>query len=195
MAAITVIFYVVSAIQFWISDYFIQDLGVEATLVYSTFSIISITGPVFGVITGGIISSTCFQGFNDPKSLKLTCVVACLTVATGAPIPFIKDFRIVCALLWFLLFAGGFIHPSMTGVMLGQVKMTENTVCNSVANISYNALGYPPAPFLYGFVYDWGGTKNAKAAMSCIMFSPAVAVLFLYLGSFHILKNDLLPKA
>lgn len=82
-------------------------------------------------------------------------------MATGAPIPFIKDFRAVCALLWFLLFAGGFIHPSMTGVMLGQVKMTENTVCNPVANISYNALGYLPAPFLYGFVYDWGGTKNA----------------------------------
>lgn len=35
------------------------------------------------------------------------------------------------------------------------------TVCNSVANMTYNLFGYVPAPYIYGFMYDhFGGNKS-----------------------------------
>ena len=63
------------------------------------------------------------------------------------------------------------------------------TTANSLANLSYNMLGYLPAPFIYGAIYDFGEGKNARYAMGTLMFSPILVVGAL-LGSAYIIKRD-----
>ena len=50
---LTAIYFIVTGIQYWISDYLITTLKFPESTVYVSFAIISITGPVFGVVTGG----------------------------------------------------------------------------------------------------------------------------------------------
>lgn len=117
---------------------------------------ISITGPLIGVIVGGNVISA-LGGYKSKKSLYVTCALAIVCLSCAIPIAFIDDYITVVVLLWFLLFAGGFILPSMTGIMLNTVDESLRTQANSIANISYNILGFLPSPFVYGFMSDIGG--------------------------------------
>ena len=51
-------------------------------------------------------------------------------------------------------------------------------------------LGYLPAPFVYGAIYDMGDGNNARLAMSTLMFSPIVSVSTFFLAAYFILKKN-----
>ena len=98
----------------------ITELGQDESLVFVSFAIISITGPVLGVVVGGNVT-TALGGYNSEKAMKLTCCISVFCLCCAVPIPFIDNFFFVAVLLWFLLFFGGFILPCMTGIMLNTV--------------------------------------------------------------------------
>lgn len=77
-----------------------------------------------------------------------------MTVLLAVPIPFITTFPIFGLLLFILLFLGGFILPALIGIMLTAVKQHQRGSANSIAQLSYNMLGYMPAPSLYGYLQD-----------------------------------------
>ena len=66
--ALTFLYFIITGIQYWVSDYLITELKVEQEVVFVTFSIISITGPVLGVVIGGNVT-TFLGGYNSKKSL------------------------------------------------------------------------------------------------------------------------------
>ena len=78
------------------------------------------------------------------------------------PIPFIDDKALFGFMIWFLLFFGGFLLPPLTGLMLNSVDENLRTSANSLANLSYNCLGYMPAPILYGFISSLVETNKTK---------------------------------
>ena len=53
----TAIFFILTGIQFWVTDYLIAELAADRSKVYVTFSIVSVTGPVLGVVIGGNVTS------------------------------------------------------------------------------------------------------------------------------------------
>ena len=168
----------------------IEVLQVEKSIVFTTFGIISITGPVLGVIVGGNIV-TRFGGCEVPKALYISLAIAFFCLLVAAPIPFVtgkESYILFCALLWFLLFSGGFILGPMTGIMLAIVDDSLKTTANSVANLIYNLGGYMPGPYLYGIVYAYGKGGNSFEAMCCLMFSPILSVCCLSLASFFIIR-------
>ena len=55
--AITGLYFIVAGIQYWVSHYMLAELKIEESLVFTTFGIVSITGPVFGVIVGGNVTT------------------------------------------------------------------------------------------------------------------------------------------
>jgi len=65
-------------------------------------------------------------------------------------------------LFWGILFFGGFILPPVTGIMLNSVPDTQKASANSVANLTYNMLGYFPAPVIYGFVATFTEVKGTR---------------------------------
>lgn len=99
----------------------ITVLKQEETVVFSTFAFILITGPVLGVVVGGNIT-TCLGGYNSKRSMKATCIIGFLCVFSAFPVIFMNNFIAVAVLVWLLLFSGGCILPSMTGIMLNQVE-------------------------------------------------------------------------
>ena len=165
----------------------ISVLEVEESLVFITFGIISITGPVLGVVVGGNVTTN-FGGFLAKKSLYLCCGIAAGCLLCAAPIPFMMNFPVFITLLWFLLFFGGFILPAMTGIMLSTVDENLKATANSLANLFYNLGGYLPAPYIYGAIYEIGEGNNAKMAMCTLMFSPIISVATLFAASYFIVK-------
>jgi sugar phosphate permease len=66
--------------------------------------------------------------------------------------PMVDSFEVFGYLMWFILFFGGLVLPSITGIMLNSVHENERTSANSIANMCYNLFGYLPAPSFYGMV-------------------------------------------
>jgi hypothetical protein len=83
-------------------------------------------------------------------------------VVSALPVPFVDSYVLFQLLIWLLLFFGGFIVPVLTGILLISVKPHEKTIANSVANLSYNLLGYLPSPFVYGFVSAMTGGELSR---------------------------------
>lgn len=188
--ALTFLYYLLAGVQYWISDYLITVLKQDEEIVFPTFAVISITGPVLGVVVGGNIT-TALGGYNSPKSLRLMCLISFFAIGSSIPVPFLDNFTLVVILVWCLLFAGGFILPTITGIMLNQVEKDQKTTANSIANFSYNMLGYLPSPFIYGLIVDKG---NARVAMGTLMSAPTLATAMMWIGCYIIMRDDLLPK-
>ena len=132
----------------------LSALGAEESQAFTTFGIVSITGPVVGVIIGGSVT-TALGGYTAPKTLYLSCGIALFCLFCAAPIPFIENFWVFTVLLWLLLFSGGFILPPMTGIMLATIEPRSKATANSLANLVYNLGGYLPGPYIYGAVYEF----------------------------------------
>jgi MFS family permease len=75
---------------------------------------------------------------------------------------FSNNFYIVIFLLWSQFFCGGFVMPVLTGTLLNMVPPSLRTLANSIANLVYNLLGYLPAPFIYGIVYESTGGGESR---------------------------------
>jgi hypothetical protein len=85
-------------------------------------------------------------GQDSPRALPFCAVVGIIAAFVGAPFPFVNDAYMATGIIWFVLFIGGIILPLLTGVMLNQMQENQRPFANSFANLSYNLLGYAPAP-------------------------------------------------
>ena len=85
---VTILYFVVTGIQFWFSDFLITVMNLEKEKVFTIFGIVSISGPVFGVIFGGFIS-TKLGGYNNPKSLYSMAAVSFFSIFMSVPIPYL----------------------------------------------------------------------------------------------------------
>ena len=187
--AITFIYFILTGIQFWVTDYLITTLDMDEGSVHIAFGLISITGPIFGVIIGGNVTSY-LGGFREKWALITTLLMSVLCLLTSAPAPFTTNSTAFLTLLWFLLFFGGYMMPSLSGMMLETIPVDLKTTGNSIANISYNLLGFLPAPGVYGFVYDYGLGGNATEAMATLMFTPIISMVCIAIAAILIFKND-----
>ena len=60
------IYFIVTGIQYWMPSYMDQVLGAPKDTVTSYFTIITLSGPIGGVITGGIVTQN-YGGYNTEK--------------------------------------------------------------------------------------------------------------------------------
>lgn len=65
--SLTGLYFVVTGIQFWLSDYLENVLGVERHQVSVYFAISSFTAPVSGVFVGGLVT-TAFGGYTTERA-------------------------------------------------------------------------------------------------------------------------------
>jgi len=187
--SLTGLFFVVTGIQYWMPTY-LKDVFVlppdEAAVFFTTTSI---TAPIFGVIIGGIVT-TSLGGYNTIRAQKLQCFFGGLAVLSAIPIPFTNTFGFFAAEIWLVLFFGGAILPPVTGIMLNSVPESKRTSANSIANLCYNLFGYFPAPSFYGMVSSITPTKDSKIPMGCLMYTTIVTVGVLWYGISLKIKND-----
>ena len=86
--AVTILYFVVTGIQFWFSDFLITVMNMKKEVVFSIFTLVSISGPVIGVIFGGWLSSK-LGGYNNPKSLYFMAGVSVFSIFVSVPIPYL----------------------------------------------------------------------------------------------------------
>jgi sugar phosphate permease len=155
----------VSGIQYWVSDYFTEVLGVSVADTHIAFAIICITAPIFGAILSGYIGSK-LGGYKGQYTLPSVILAGIITSICGIIIPEVDNFLIFSVIIWIMLFCGGYILPIMTGIMLTTIESNEKNQANSLANFSYNLLGYFPAPAIYGVICQYTGGRKSKWGMT-----------------------------
>ena len=74
--------------------------------------------------------------------------------------------------------------PAALAIMLDQVEAERRTTASSIANMTFNILGYLPAPLIYTQVansFD-DEKKGNQVAMAVICYSNILSFLFLCLA-------------
>lgn len=183
MMTISSIYFVVTGVQFWISDYMIMALGATQGKVFTVFALVSITAPTLGVLAGGNICDR-LGGYSGDRALDFCLVFAGLASMFAIPIPLSENFYIVSLCLWLLFFFGGAILPTLTGMMLTAIPQKQRSIGSSIAQFVQNLTGYLPAPVLYGYVIKQSGGSTSHWGMGVLMMWLGWGLIFLSLAKY-----------
>jgi len=108
------------------------------------------------------------------------------------PCPLVSNFPIFCICIWFFLFFGGAVLPSLTGILLNTVEKKQRTIANSFAYLAYNLFGFLPSPFIYGAISDSGSGGNDRLAYLLLMYSVAIPCVTFSIACYSIFRDDVL---
>lgn len=148
---LSTIYFIITNVQFWFSDYMELILKMDKEHVVMSFSLICITAPTTGALIGSVIINK-LGGYNSVNTMPFCLFVGVLCGMMGMPIPFMDNAPLVLLLLWLAIFNGGMLVPILTSLMLSVVQPELRPQATAIANIFYNVFGYIPAPFIYGIV-------------------------------------------
>jgi MFS transporter, Spinster family, sphingosine-1-phosphate transporter len=124
--SLTGLFYIITDIQYWITLYLINNIGVSQSKAQIGFAIICITSPTAGAASSGPLSAY-VGGYEHKNALRLGLFLAILSGVIALPIPFIDNFYLIAVNLWFYLYIGGLLVPLMTGTFLANVEVEYRT--------------------------------------------------------------------
>ena len=86
--------------------------------------------------------------------------------------------------MWLVLFFGGGIVPVLTSIIINAVPEEHSGSANSISNLLTNALGYLPAPYIYGILSDISGDLGVLG-MKFTMWISILGMLFLSLAAYN----------
>jgi len=162
----------------------IAVLGVPEKQANIYFGVTAITSPTLGAAMSGIVMTKFEGGYGNPKVLPFCNLIGIIGVTSAILVPMTDDFKVCIALVWVLLFIGALILPIATGVMLGKIEPEMRPKANALSNLSYNLLGYFPAPIIYGLANSAEGTKKSRYGIIILMYMTIFMEVFVFLGSY-----------
>jgi len=192
--SISSLYFVVTALQYWVSAYLMIVMQIKSEEVYYYYAFTCLSAPISGVILGGIIFN-CIGGYNNPKARALACLLGFFACITSLPIPFCANKYLVYLLLWCVFFFGATIVAPLVSFMLASVHAERRTAANSIATLSYNLFGYLPAPFIYGLFSDIvpGDEKTShRVAIGVILYWSIFAMVMMMCSMILYLKKQTL---
>merc|ERR1712110_864918 len=68
---LSVLWFIVTGVQYWATEFFISEFKVNRGLVVAMFAIVSLTGPTLGVVVGGLVTDA-RGGYNGRRARKRT---------------------------------------------------------------------------------------------------------------------------
>ena len=131
----------------------------------------------------GLVMSKFEGGYGNPKVLPFCNIIGFIGVASAILVPMTDNYIVCICLVWVLLFIGAGILPIATGVMLGKVEPEMRPKANALSNLSYNLLGYFPAPIVYGLANSIEGTKKSRWGMVILMYITIFMEIFIFMAS------------
>ena len=186
---ITTLIFISTAVIFWASDYGINVIHGKHNQVLSIFVIVCITGPILGIILGGIVVQKFAGGYEGKHSILFCLIFAICAFVSAVPVRWISNVYGFGVCLWAILFFGGAVIPNIQGVMISSLKKDLRAAGNSMSNILQNLLGFIPAPFVYGILYDSTKESDPKLAMTLVLWYSSVGIVFMSLAMFFRYKN------
>jgi len=187
--SLSTLFFIITAVQYWGSDYIEQALKVkDKNIILLSFSVVCVTSPTLGVIIGGWTSSL-IGGYESKHSILLCLIYAIFAGLFSLPITYTDEVLEFTIYLWLVLFFGGAIVPVITGIIISSVSNNLRGVANSLTSFLCNLLGYLPAPFIYGIINNISIDSNNRLAFFIVMNYSFLGVFFLCLASYFRYKN------
>jgi hypothetical protein len=178
------LFFVITAVQYWGSDYMENVLGVkDKQYRMLSFSVVCITSPTLGVILGGWVISR-IGGYESKHSILVCFIFAIFAGAFSIPVPVVDDLFSFTGYLWLVLFFGGAIVPPMTGILISTLPKHLRGPANSITCLISNSLGYLPAPYVYGVINNYYGKDSPRTAFMTIMYYSFTGVVFIIIAMY-----------
>jgi len=187
------IYFIVTGIQFWITKYLIEILNADQLVVNITFSLISITAPLSGVLFGGTVSDRYggYKGRNESKALMMCVGFAIVAFIFSFPMGFLFQIFYLSVLLWTFLFFGASIIPIATGIMISTVPKDCQATSSSISQLIFNLFGYFCSPMITGFIMDRFEDKDQGFIWGMrVIFWWAIICLACFIASYFISKNN-----
>jgi MFS family permease len=102
-------------------------------MAYIYFAICAITGPVGGVVAGGVVFNS-LGGFENYRSFPIAVAIMTIGSVSALPLPFVTEIMLSAGILWFQFFCGGFCMPLLMSTLLQKVPNSARTTANSLSN-------------------------------------------------------------
>ena len=157
VAGLCALYFVVTGVQFWATEYLTVVLGESLATVIGAFTATSATGPVLGVVFGGWYIDRA-GGYKDAEgrasASKCCAMFGAIAVCLAVPAAFVKHFESVIAMVWLVLFWGGAVVPGATGLLLTAVPHDQRQFSSAMAMLATNVAGYAAGTILPGAVME-----------------------------------------
>ena len=188
MFGISCSLFVITGMQFWVSDYMQEVIQLESTKTYIIYAIVSISAPTLGVLTGGFLIQY-LGGYTDEKALNACCKLTFIGFCCAFMLP-IFDYPIIFVIfMWLMLFFESSVTPGLTGLMISTIPDKYKEIGNSLTQLFYNLIGFLPSPFIYGLVTSYTGGEKSKWGLSVIILWSFFGFSALFLGQRYIINE------
>ena len=188
-------FFILTAIQFWISDYMQEVLNINFSKSYLIYIIVYTSALTLGVLFGGIFIQY-LGGYKNQKALEICFKFSLCTFICTIFLLISTNIFFFIIFMWLVLFLSGSITPGLSGIVITTIPDNYKEVGNSFTQLCYNFIGYLPSPFIYGFISSFTGGKNSKWGLSAIILWSLFTVIFLFFAKkvdfyFDVSFNDI----
>jgi len=170
------LYFVVNGLQMWVTDYLRTVIGAKLEVIVPAFGITAVTGPIVGVVVGGVSLDKIggYRGHIDRAALLAVGMGFCAGAMAFTSLC-VSSFPLFMILIWLLLFFGGAVVPCLTGIVVASVDPDLRSLANSMSGTVYNLLGYFLGPFACGLVAQSAGLEWG---FRVVMGTSSLAVLF-----------------
>ena len=176
MTGRALLFGITTTIHFWVSDYMKNVILIkDKKEVFMIYSIISILGPLGGVICNSFVNPL-IGGYEKKKASYAAILLHLAEVICGMSMAFLRQkyYFLILTLLYFLFDSS--VIGIINGINISSVRPEIKATGFSIANLVTHALCSGPGPYLYGVVNDKYKDKFLGAGMLCVMFICAVDI-------------------
>ena len=179
----------VTSFNFWIIEYIPSVLKIsdEKYKLY-TYLIITISGPLGGLITNIILSMILGQKENT-YSPFLMFIIYLITVFAGNSITLIEN-NYILFLISSIIYSMGAssVIPMIQGICLSSVSISLKGISFTLYNLIVHLFGEVPSSYVYGYLQEKyieenkgnKSEKNEKKAMSIMMMYTILGVFFAF---------------
>ena len=190
MLGMAVLVYIITGVQYWVTDYLDAILGIKSQKDrLFLFTVACFTAPVFGVLIGtGMKNFYCKQ--NMRKSLVFCSLLGLFACICSIPVPLTRDLFYFIIFMWLVMFFGGGIVPVLTSIIINSVPNEHSGSANSISNLLTNALGYLPAPYVYGILSDIY-CDLGTTGMTVTMWMSIPGMIVISLATYHSFQVDI----
>ena len=187
--SMSILIYIITGVQYWVTDYLDAILGIKSQKDrLFLFTVACFTAPVLGVLIGTELKNRLCQQ-NMRKSLLFCSLLGILASISSIPVPITLNLLYFIIFMWLVLFFGAGIVPVLTSIIINAVPEEHMASANSISNFLTNALGYLPAPYIYGILSDISGDLGVLG-MKVTLWISIPGMFFLCLATYISIQDD-----
>ena len=189
----TVAFFGMRIIQFYADKYMTLVLKVEESMKFVYYIILSITGPIVGILIIGIIMQK-IGGYASRNGMYLIIILNVIASVISIMITISLNTFISLGACWIYLFCLAAITPLQGGLIIASLPQELKGNGYSINMFFLNAVGSFPSSYVFGLVCDFirdhfdESDMRYRTTMRIIMYYNFVGLLLVILAAIFRLK-------